>query len=167
MTGKKRLWVCPNCGRQFVSVNRNHSCGVYSLEEHFTGKEPIVRELYNLLFETLKQFGPVRAFPLRSRIVFQAEVQFAAAVPRKRWLEGYLWLQRQAVHPRIHKLEMGVFRDYVIYSGSATSTIWMKSWSVCSMRLFYWDAKFSKDIYKEYGYWNLIPKRTQNRWGQI
>lgn len=112
MTGKKQLWVCPNCGRQFVSVNRNHSCGVYSLEEHFTGKEPIVRELYDLLFEAMLQFGTVRAFPVKTRIVFQAEVQFAAAVPRKRWLEGYLWLQRQAVHPRIHKLEMGVFRDY-------------------------------------------------------
>ena len=112
MTPKKQLWVCPNCGRQFVSVNRNHSCGIYSVEDHFAGKETIVHELYDLLFETLQQFGPVKAFPVKTRIVFQAEVQFAAAVPRKRWLEGYLWLQRQAIHPRIHKLEMGVFRDY-------------------------------------------------------
>ena len=109
---KRQLWVCPTCGRQFVSVNRNHSCGFYSLEEHFAGKEIIVRELYDLMFETLKQFGPVKAFPVKTRIIFLAEVQFAAAVPRKRWLEGYLWLQRQAVHPCIHKMEMGVFRDY-------------------------------------------------------
>jgi len=84
MTPKRSLWVCPNCGRQFVSVNRNHSCGRYRLEEHFVGKEPIVRELYDSLFETLKQFGPVKAFPVKTRIVFQAEVQFAAAMPRKR-----------------------------------------------------------------------------------
>ena len=108
----KALWTCPDCGRQFVSVNRNHSCGSYSLEEHFMNKETIVRELYDLLFETLKQFGPVKAFPVKTRIVFQAEVQFAAAVPRKRWLEGYLWLRRQATHPSIRKMEMGVFRDY-------------------------------------------------------
>ncbi|HMD80844.1 MAG TPA: DUF5655 domain-containing protein, partial [Anaerolineales bacterium] len=44
--------------------------------------------------------------------IFQAEVQFAAAVPRKRWLDGYLWLTRHVFHPRIHKMEMGVFRDY-------------------------------------------------------
>lgn len=112
MTAKKQLWICPDCGRQFVSVNRNHSCGRYSLEDHFEGKGPVVRELYDLLFETLKEFGPVKAFPVKTRIVFQAEVQFAAAVPRKRWLEVYLWLQRQAIHPRLHKMEMGVFRDY-------------------------------------------------------
>lgn len=112
MTSNRSPWKCPDCGRQFVSVNRNHSCGRYSLDDHFAGKEPFVRDLYDLLFETLRLFGPVKAFPVKTRIVFQAEVQFAAAVPRKRWLEGYLWLQRQAIHPRIHKMEMGVFRDY-------------------------------------------------------
>ena len=108
----KSLWICPNCGRQFVSVNRNHSCGRYSLEDHFIGKEPFVREFYDLLVETLERFGPVGVFPVKTRIVFQAEVQFAAAMPRKRWLDGYLWLRRQAVHPRIYKIEMGIFRDY-------------------------------------------------------
>lgn len=112
MTPTKSLWICPNCGRQFVSVNRNHSCGRYNLEDHFIGKEPIVRALYDLLFVTLQQFGPVKAFPVKTRIVFQAEVQFAAAMPRKRWLDGYLWLRRQAAHPRIRKIEMGIFRDY-------------------------------------------------------
>jgi Domain of unknown function (DUF5655) len=112
MSSPRSLWVCPDCGRQFVSVNRNHSCRPYSLEDHFVGKEPIVRGLYDHLFETLKQFGPVKAFPVKTRIVFQAEVQFAAAMPRKRWLDAYLWLRRQAAHPRIHKLEMGIFRDY-------------------------------------------------------
>jgi len=112
MTRSKALWICPDCGRQFVSVNRNHSCGRYSLEDHFANKEPIVRELYDLLFETLKQFGPVKAFPVKTRIIFQAEVQFAAVTPRKQWLEVYFWLKRQAIHPRIRKIEMGIFRDY-------------------------------------------------------
>ena len=82
------------------------------MEDHFRGRELIVRELYDYLLETLKQFGPVKTFPVKTRIVFQAEVQFAAAMPRKRWLDGYLWLRRQAVHPRIRKIEMGIFRDY-------------------------------------------------------
>jgi hypothetical protein len=72
----------------------------------------MVRGLYNLLLETLERFGPVGVFPVKTRIVFQAEVQFAAAIPRKRWLDGYIWLRRQAVHPRIIKMEMGIFRDY-------------------------------------------------------
>jgi hypothetical protein len=82
------------------------------LEEHFVGKEPVVHTLYDQLFETLNQFGPVQAFPVKTRILFQAEVQFAAAMPRKRWLDGYVWLKRQAIHPRIRKIEMGIFRDY-------------------------------------------------------
>ena len=76
------------------------------------GKEPVVLVLYELLLEGLERFGPVGVFPVKTRIVFQAEVQFAAAMPRKRWLDGYLWLKRQAVHPRIRKIEMGIFRDY-------------------------------------------------------
>ena len=76
------------------------------------GKEAVVRELYDLLVQTLERFGSVGVFPVKTRIIFQAEVQFAAAVPRKRWLDGYFWLKRQAVHPRIRKIEMGIFRDY-------------------------------------------------------
>jgi hypothetical protein len=112
MRHSRSLWVCPNCGRQFVSVNRNHSCGHYSLDHHFVGKEPIVRDLYELLVQTLERFGPIGVYPVKTRIVFQAEVQFAAVMPRKRWLDGYLWLRRQAAHPRIYKVEMGTFRDY-------------------------------------------------------
>lgn len=112
MNPSRSLWVCPNCGRQFVSVNRNHSCGRYSLEEHFVGKEPIVRELFDRLLEALERFGPVGVFPVKTRIVFQAEVQFAAVMPHKRWLDGYLWLRRQAAHPCVRKIEMGIFRDY-------------------------------------------------------
>jgi hypothetical protein len=52
------------------------------LEDHFVGKEPIVRELYDLLLESMQQFGPVNVFPIKTRIVFQAAVQFAAAMPR-------------------------------------------------------------------------------------
>jgi hypothetical protein len=112
LKSRKPFWVCPNCGRRFVSANRNHSCGIFSLEAHFEGKEPIVHELYHLLVDTLERFGPVGVFPVKTRIIFQAEVQFAAAMPRKRWLDGYIWLRRQAAHPRIYKIEMGIFRDY-------------------------------------------------------
>ncbi len=106
------LWTCPICGRRFRTQNSNHSCGRYSLEAHFEGRQPIVRALYDQLFQALQQFGPVSAHPVKTRIVFQAEVQFAAAVTHRNWLEGYFWLRRQAAHPRIHKIEMGVFRDY-------------------------------------------------------
>ena len=106
MTPSKSLSNCPDCGQTFVSVKRNHSCGHYNLEDHLAGKEPVVRASYERLLETMKRFGPVGVFPVKTRIIFQAEVKFAAAIPRKRWL------RRQAAHPRIRKVAMGVFRDY-------------------------------------------------------
>ncbi len=106
------LWTCPICGRTFRAANTYHSCGQYALDGHFTNKNPLVRELYDFLEESLRQFGPVAVFPLKTRIVFQAEVQFAAAVAHKNWLEGQFWLRRNAAHPRIQRVEMGVFRDY-------------------------------------------------------
>ena len=109
---RKTFWTCPRCGRQFVSANKWHSCQQFRIEDHFVGKDPLVRELYDLLFDTLNEFGPVTAYALKTRIVFQAETQFAAAMPRKHWLEGYLWLRRRAAHPLIHRVEMRVFRDY-------------------------------------------------------
>ena len=108
----KTFWTCPRCGRQFVSANMWHSCGQFRIEEHFRGKDPAVRELYDLLFATLNEFGPVTAYALKTRIVFQAATQFAAAMPRRHWLEGYLWLRRRAAHPLIRRVEMQVFRDY-------------------------------------------------------
>lgn len=108
----KAFWTCPRCGRQFVSANKWHSCEQFQIGDHFRGKDPLVRELYDLLFVTLNEFGPVTAYALKTRIVFQAETQFAAAIPRKHWLEGYLWLRRRAAHPLIRRVEMHVFRDY-------------------------------------------------------
>jgi hypothetical protein len=104
----------PHCGRQFVSVNRNHSCGHYRLEDHFVGKEPVVRQLYMLLLEALEQFGPVGVFPVKTRIIFQAEVQFAAAMPHKRWLDISGSDGRQAI-PKFVRWKWESFETTVIY----------------------------------------------------
>jgi uncharacterized protein DUF5655 len=109
---KKTLWTCPKCGRQFGSVNKWHSCGHYNIDDHFVGKPQAVRELYEKLLRTLEQFGPVSAYALKTRIVFQAETQFAAVTPRQRGLEGTFWLKRRAAHPLIRRIEMQVYRDY-------------------------------------------------------
>ncbi len=108
----KAFWTCPRCGRQFVSANKWRSCQQFRIEDHFAGKDPLVRQLYVRLFATLNEFGPVTAYALKTRIIFQAETQVAAVVIRKHWLDGYLWLRRRAAHPLIHRVEMQVFRDY-------------------------------------------------------
>ncbi|MBE0696727.1 MAG: hypothetical protein IH586_07375, partial [Anaerolineaceae bacterium] len=106
------LWTCPICGRTFRAANNNHSCGVYLLADHFSSTSLRVREVYETLLAVLEQFGPLTAHPLKTRIVFQAEVQFAAAVTHKNWLEMWLWLRRSASHPCLKRVEMHVFRDY-------------------------------------------------------
>lgn len=69
-------------------------------------------DLYEAWWKTLESFGPVSAYALKSRIVFQAETPFAAVMPRQRWLDGVFWLKRRAAHPLIRRIEMQVYRDY-------------------------------------------------------
>jgi uncharacterized protein DUF5655 len=109
---QRPLWTCPRCGRQFRARNTYHSCGQYSIEQHFAGRDAVVRDLYDRLLDTLGQFGPVKAYPVKTRIVFQADTPFAAAVPRKHWLDLYVWLHRWATHPRLHHVEKHIFRDF-------------------------------------------------------
>jgi hypothetical protein len=111
----KPLWTCPKCGQRFIRRNTNHSCGRYDLDRHFAGKDPIVRAVFDRYVEVVRAFGPVDVVPLKTRIVFRARSNFAAAVARKRTLEGILWLKRHAAHPRIYRLEMQVYRDYGHY----------------------------------------------------
>ena len=47
MTARKRpLWTCPRCGHRFVTRNMYHSCVRVRITDHFRGKDPLVRQLY-------------------------------------------------------------------------------------------------------------------------
>ena len=50
-TGKEEdLWRCLRCGREFAHGNQAHSCGpLRPIEDHFAGKHPQVREVFDLL----------------------------------------------------------------------------------------------------------------------
>ena len=41
------LWKCPRCGHRFVSRNLWHSCVRVRLADHFWGKAPGVRQLFD------------------------------------------------------------------------------------------------------------------------
>jgi hypothetical protein len=72
MTSEMRpLWSCPNCGRQFANRNQSHTCQpLGSLERHFAGKSPAVRETYDRLIAAVERIGalqrPAREDPDRS-----------------------------------------------------------------------------------------------------
>ena len=64
------MWHCENCGRDFANRNQAHSCGKYSLDEHFAGKSPAVRELFDEVVKEIESISPrnhVHAFRLSDR----------------------------------------------------------------------------------------------------
>ena len=107
------LWTCPECGGEFNASNIEHTCEWYSvIENHFRGKDPCVRDLYDHLFAVLWQIGPVKVSTVKARIIFESDTQFAAAIPRRHTLDGMLWLNHKVYHPLISRVEMDVFSDY-------------------------------------------------------
>ncbi len=53
------MWICPECGRKFSRNKQTHSCLEYDIEDLFSGKEQIARELYQHLTERVKEFGEI------------------------------------------------------------------------------------------------------------
>ena len=106
------MWTCPECGHQFVVANTWHSCGNYSLDAHFSGKEPTVRQIFDALVEQVEQFGPVTVYAQKTRIVFQVRTRFVAIFTRKRWLIVQIRLKRQAEHPLLQRVERYTYRDF-------------------------------------------------------
>ena len=99
------LWRCPNCQRLFANRNQTHTCGLHDLEHHFVGRDPIVRELYELVVKTICSIGPVTILPEKTRIAFQVRMSFAQVTPRRRWLDGHVVLARHLEHPRFRTVE--------------------------------------------------------------
>ena len=100
------LWRCPKCERVFANRNQTHTCGgLHDLEHHFQGRDPIVRELYELVSAVVQSIGPVIILAEKTRIAFQVRMSFAQVTPRKRWLDGHVVLARRLEHPRFRRIE--------------------------------------------------------------
>ena len=111
--GKRPLWECPNCAQRFVTRNMSHSCGRHSIDEHFENKDPGVRYLFEELVRAARECGPVHVYAQKTRIVFQTRGRFVAVTPRKHHLGGHIWLKRSRSHPRIHRIDPLLDRDFV------------------------------------------------------
>lgn len=108
------LWICPRCRRRFLAVNVWHACSQRELDEHFEGKPPAIRALYeSWLAFVERNGGPITVVPQKTRISFQARHRFANAVIRKGWIECSLWLERAAVHPLFMRVQRETEREFV------------------------------------------------------
>src|SRR6185503_15015162 len=110
---KRPLWQCPACGQRFVTSNMSHSCGYHTIEEHFEGKSPEIREIFDTLVLAVRAVGPVHVYAQKTRIVFQTRGRFVAVTPRKSHLGGHIWLKRRRSHRLIHRIDALLDRDFV------------------------------------------------------
>lgn len=98
----RAMWVCPTCGRTFANRNQTHTCrDLRSLDDHFVGTAPAVRNTFNRVLDEVAAFGPVKVLPEQTRIALHVRMSFAAFTPRRRWLAGHLVLARRVDSPRL------------------------------------------------------------------
>ena len=112
---KTPLWRCPKCGHRFASKNLWHSCGRFRLADHFAGRDPAVRSLWDQFVALLRRNGPVTVYAQKTRIVCMVRVRFAGAQVRSRWLDAGLWLKRRASHPALRRVDFLPPHDYLHY----------------------------------------------------
>jgi hypothetical protein len=96
-----------------VTPNLWHSCSRHSLDEHFKGKDPLMRQLFDRYLALVRKCGPVTVYAQKTRIIFQVRVRFAGAVIKKNWIEGGVWLKRRVEHPRFFRIESPTPRDHI------------------------------------------------------
>jgi len=105
VTSRPALWRCRKCGREFANRNQSHACGRHTLAHHFRGKPPEIRALFDGVVAAIRELGPVRVLPEKTRIAFQVRMSFAQVTPRRNWLDGHLVLARRLEHPRFRRVE--------------------------------------------------------------
>jgi len=98
------LWRCPKCGKYYVTRNMWHACARHTVAEHFIGRDPKLKFLFDCLVGLVKRNGPLRVVPGKSGIAFQQRMRFGGVVVRKDSLEAGFVLPRRLDHPRIKRL---------------------------------------------------------------
>ena len=70
--------------------------GRYRMTDHFKGKSPHVKKLFQEFRALVRTFGRATVYAQKTRIVFQTRARFAGVQVRKNRLDIGLWLKRQA-----------------------------------------------------------------------
>ena len=96
-------WVCPDCGRRFKHRNQEHSCVRLNPDDHFVGKEPRVRKIYDRLLSEVMKFGNVDVSPVKNGVMLKGQSTFLAVKPKKSWVDIEFILGEEVnVYP-VHK----------------------------------------------------------------
>jgi hypothetical protein len=113
MSRATALWRCETCGEQFTTRNQSHSCGRFELDPLFVRSDPGVRRIFDAFLSAVREVGPVRVIPQRTRIALQVRMRFAALMPQKRALKGHLVLARPCRSRHFTRVETYSPRNHV------------------------------------------------------
>ena len=101
-------WRCPTCRREFPRARQWHSCQVKALEEHFRGRDPILREIFDELVARLRKLGPLKVDPVKTSINLVARNHIGAVSVRGTFLRlGFLADRRIADDRIVHVERLG------------------------------------------------------------
>jgi len=79
-------WTCPTCGRGFSRARQWHSCEVKGLQEHFRGRDPHLREIFDELVRRMRKIGPLEVDPVKTSINLTARHHIGAVTVRGTFL---------------------------------------------------------------------------------
>jgi hypothetical protein len=102
---KARLWSCPNCGRKFTKRNQAHSCQAFTVDDHFHGKNPQLRQIYNVLLTNLKKLGPLRVDAVKSSINLISKYHFGGVKVYNDHLQIGFLSNETIIDDRIQRVE--------------------------------------------------------------
>lgn len=85
---------------------------VFTVDEHFEGKDDVVRQIYDQLLAALRQFGTVQATPRKSSIHLVNVSGFAGIYPRKNFILLQFRTARKIDSARIEKTEQLAARRF-------------------------------------------------------
>ncbi|HCV44175.1 MAG TPA: hypothetical protein DGH68_11875 [Bacteroidetes bacterium] len=103
MKNKVASWNCPDCGRKFKHKNQEHSCVRLDPDEHFIGRDPKVRAIYDALLRGVRSFGNVDVSTVKIGVMLKAPGTFVAVKPKKSWVDLEFILDEEIIQFPIHK----------------------------------------------------------------
>ncbi|HVE66592.1 MAG TPA: DUF5655 domain-containing protein [Thermoanaerobaculia bacterium] len=100
-----QLWKCPECGREFAKPKQWHSCAVKGLDDHFRGRDPHLRGVFDVLVSKLEKIGPVKVDPVKTSINLTAGRHLGAVTVRGSYLRVGFYAPKRIIDPRIVHFE--------------------------------------------------------------
>jgi hypothetical protein len=95
-------WTCPGCGRQFKRQPAEHTCQLFSLEQHYRGKPPAVVALCEAYLAAAAALGSdVSIEPLKTAIMLRTRTNFGSVRVRRSGLRCFLVMEGLPDDPRI------------------------------------------------------------------